>query len=70
MLELFEIGLTKRVFARSNRGRYRRMSAKISVGKSRRPREERRGSRLSLQLPSKLSDKLVILFRREFWNRR
>ena len=66
MLELFEIGLTKRVFARSKRGRYRRMSAKISVGKSRRPREERRGSQLSLQLPSKLSDKLAILFRQEF----
>lgn len=59
---LLEIKLTKRVFARSERGRYRRMSAKTSAGKSSRPREDERKDSLSLQLGSELSEKLVIVF--------
>lgn len=58
--------LTNRVFARSERGRYRRMSAKTSAGKSRRPRERR--DSLSLQLLSELSEKLAIVFWRNFWS--
>ena len=38
------------------------MSAKTSAGKSRRPREDERRDSLSLQLRSKLSEKLAIVF--------